>query len=172
MKLKIFLLVFVLLISNSCRSPKAANFRNNIVQKERVAFQIILGKDGSETKKLNYLVKGNFKGAIAAVDQQALEFDKLINSIEMLSSDGIQEGEPLKTAAINYYKSLKALHFFERKEIGQQELISKLDNEDPKLGQDQLIELARQKKYLYAKVYENEHLLGVALDKFDTENGF
>lgn len=172
MKIKIFLLAFVLLVINSCKSPKAAEFRESITQKERVAFQIILGKDGPESKKLSYLVKSDFKGAMAAVDEQAREFDKLIKGIKTLSSNGIKEGEPLKVAAINYYRSLKELHFFEHKEIAQQSIISKLDDNDLKMAQDELIDLARQKKLLYTKVYENEHLLSAALDKFDVANGF
>lgn len=172
MKFKIFLLALVLLISNSCRSPKTTSFRDSIVKKERVAFQIILGKEGAGTKKLNDLAKGDFQGALAAVDQQKLEFDKLIGSIGTLSTDDIQEGAPLKRAAINYYKSLLELHYFDRKDVEQQALISKLNGLDSKIAQDQLIELARQKKSLYAKVYENEYLLSNALGKFDAANGF
>ncbi|WP_312766205.1 hypothetical protein [Epilithonimonas sp.] len=172
MKFKFFLFALVLLISNSCRSPKTNSFRDSIIKKERVAFQIILGKEGSETKKLDNLVKGDFKGALAAVDQQKLEFDKLIGSIQTLSSDGIQEGESLKMAAINYYKALQELHYFDRKDIEQQALIRKLNGKEKEIAQDALIELSRQKRSLYAKVYENEYRLSNALDKFDTANGF
>lgn len=142
------------------------------IEKELVAFQIILGKEGAGTKKLDDLAKGDFQGALAAADQQKLEFDQLIGSIETLSSDGIQEGAPLKMAAINYYKSLQELHYFDRKDVEQQALISKLNGKDKEIAQDQLIELSRQKKSLYAKVYENEYRLSNALDKFDAANGF
>lgn len=172
MKFKIFLLAFLFLIANSCKSPKTNRFRETIIQKERDAFQIILGKNGSETKKLDHLAKDDYKGAIAAVDLQTREFDELIKSIEILSTDNIQEGKPLKTAAINYYKSLKELHFFDRKEIEKQESISKLNENDQIIAQDQLIELARKKKSLYSKVYRNEHLLNASLDKFDAVNGY
>ena len=46
MKLRIFILAFLFVILNSCKSPKTAEFRESIIQKERVAFRIILGKDG------------------------------------------------------------------------------------------------------------------------------
>lgn len=172
MNFKIFLLAFLFLMINSCKSPKTKDFRESIVQEERVASQIIFGKDGPETKKLKYLAENDFKGALRAVDQQAVEFDKLIKSIKILSSDDIKEGEPLKMAAINYYQSLKELHFFDRQEIVQQQLISKLYGKDQKMAQDQLIELARQKKSLYTKFYKNENLLSIALAKFDAANGF
>lgn len=171
MKLRIFLLAFLFVVLNSCKSPMIAEFRESIIQKERVAFHIILGKDGTGNKKLNFLANGDLKGASAAINQQATEFDKLIESIELLSTDGIPEGETLQIAAIDYYRALKDLHFFERKEIEQQELIGQSNDKDLKLAQDQLIELAKQKKSLYEKVYEKEHLLSLALDQFDKANG-
>lgn len=171
MKLRIFLLAFLYVVLNSCKSPKTAEFRESIIQKERVAFRIILGKDGPGNKKLNFLANGDFKGASAAIDHQATEFDKLIESIELLSSDGSPEAETLQIAAIDYYRALKDLHFFERKEIEQQKLIGQSSDKDLKLAQEQLIELAKHKKSLYQKVYKKEHLLSLALDQFDKANG-
>lgn len=171
MRFKIFLLAFGLLINNSCTSPATVDFKEDIVQKEREAFQIILSKDGLESKKLNLLAKDDFKGALATIDQQAIEFDKIIKSIESLSTEGIKEGGALKSAAIHYYSSLKELHYFDRQEVEQQSLLSKISDRDQKNASGQLMELARQKKVLYKKVCENEQLMRTAIDRFDAANG-
>lgn len=170
MKLIIFSLALLLVSFTSCTSPKVSDFRDAIIQKERAAFTIILDKNGSETQKLERLVKNDYKGALALVDQQAREFDKIINDIEALPADGIKQGLPLKDAAVNYYAALKALHYFDRKEIAQSEAILQLKNEELRAAQHRLVELARQKKALYDKVYKQERILHDALEKFNAIN--
>lgn len=171
MKANVIFGAFFFLCLVSCRSPKAEAFKEAVVQKERVAFGIILDKNGPETKKLECLVKNDYKCALQVVDQQAKEFDKLITDLEGLKADDFKEGQSLKYTALNYYKALKALHFFDRKEIEQQILIHEANNHQLKMGQDSLIELARRKKSLYTKVYEQEILLSTAFKKFDIANG-
>lgn len=172
MKYGIFLLAILSITMNGCESSKVADFNKSLERSERKAFQIIVGKEGSENKKLKCLEKGDYKGAIAAVEQQAVEFDSLIANIKKLSTDGIPDGEPLKTASIAYYQSLKELHFFDRKEIEQQALIQTLKNEERNTAQNTLISLAREKKMLYNKVYEKESLLQTATENFNAANGF
>lgn len=170
MKLKILSFAFLLISITSCQSRKASDFRETIDQQERVAFNIVVGKDGPEEKKLQYLIKDDYKGALAAVDQQAAAFDKLIEDIKALPADGIEQGGELKNAAINYYTALKALHFYDKKEIVQREAIVKLKGEALQPAQRELIELAVQKKALYQNVYKQERMLHEASKKFNTAN--
>lgn len=69
-----------LLISfTSCKSWRTIEFKEAIIQKERVAFNIVLGKNGSEAHKLECLIKNDYKGALASVDKQV----SLINSLKI-----------------------------------------------------------------------------------------
>lgn len=168
----IYITAFLFITMSSCESSNAADFKKSLNKLERRAFEIILGKKGSGEKKLNCLAKDNYKGALAAVDQQSKEFDMLIGDIKKLSTHGIPKGESLKTASLEYYKSLKELHIFDRKEIEQQALLQTLKNNELKDAQNNLIALARQKKMLYNAVYEKEALLHNATENFETANGF
>ncbi|RZK48518.1 MAG: hypothetical protein EOO87_20485 [Pedobacter sp.] len=172
MSFNIFITAFLFITMSSCVSPKASDFKESLAKSERKAFDIILGKEGSGEKKLHYLINNDYKGAIAAVDQQAKEFDKIINDINMLSTDGISEGEQLKTASVAYYEALKELHGFDRKEIEQQALLQTLKNNELNTATDDLMILTKHKKSLYTAVYEKEALLHKATEKFNTSNGF
>lgn len=171
-RLGIYITAFLFITMSSCESSNAADFKESINQSERRAFEIILGKKGSGEKKLNCLAKDDFKGALTAVDQQSKEFDILIGDIKKLSTQGIPKGEPLKTASLEYYQSLKELHVFDRKEIEQEALLRTLKNNELKNTQNNLIVLARQKKMLYNAVYEKEALLHTATQNFEAANGF
>ncbi len=172
MRFGIYITAFLFIIITSCESSKAADFKESINQSERRAFKIILGKEGPGEKKLNCLVKEDYKGALTAVDQQGKEFDILINDIKKLSTKGIPNGESLKTASLEYYQSLKELHGFDRKEIEQQALLQTLNNNKLKEAQNNLIILARQKKMLYTAVYEKEALFHTAAKNFEAVNDF
>lgn len=172
MKFSLLLPFFLLILMSSCESSKAIDFKKSLAQSERKAFDIILGKEGSGEKKLKYLTEDNYKGALAAVDQQAKEFDKLIDDIKKLSTKDIPEAASLKTASIAYYQALKELHIFDRKEITEEELLTTLKNEEHKKANDNIIALAKQKKLLYEAVYKKEALLHTATEKFNTANGF
>lgn len=171
-RFSIFLAAFLFITMNSCESSKAADFKKLLDRSERKAFEIILGKEGSGQKKLNCLEKDDYKGAIAAVDQQAEEFDILIADIKKHPVTGIPEAEPLKTASLEYYKSLKELHGFDRKEIEQQALLQTLKDKALNNANNELIKLGRQKKLLYNAVYEKENILHNAAEKFNAVNGF
>ncbi|GAA3757212.1 hypothetical protein [Flavobacterium ginsengiterrae] len=171
MRFSLFVTAFLFITLSSCKSSKAVDFKESLAKSERRAFDIILGKNGSGEKKLNYLVNDDYKGALAAVDQQAIEFDKLIDDINKLSTNDVTEGEPLKIATLEYYKALKALHVFDRKEIEQQALLSELKNNELNIAQNNLIALAHQKKLLYTAVYKKEALLHTAAENFNAANG-
>ena len=171
MRENIFAGTFIFLSLISCKSPKAKALKQSVLNKERTAFRILLDKNGSETKKQECLVKNDYPCALAAVDMQNGEFNAIITDLESMKEDGTKEGDLLRNAAVNYYKALKELHLFDRKEIEQQMLISQLPNDKMKGAQDELIGFARQKKSFYTKVYEQEGLLIEAMKKFDDANG-
>lgn len=171
MKWNILLVVGLLISITSCKSRDAVDLRDTILQKERVAFNLVLGKNGLGAQKLACIIKGDYKGALALVDQQASEFDKLIKDIEVLPADEIREGKLLKHAAAGYYAALKTLHYFDRKEIEQVESVHQLKGSALETAQQKNIELARSKKALYEKVYQQESILSEAFKKFNSANG-
>jgi len=166
------LLTTILIIAVSCKSSKALAFKESLDQFERKAFEIVLGKEGPAEKKLKCLVKEDYKGAIAAVEQQREEFDKLIADIKKISTNNIPEGESIKTAALEYYQSLEELHVFDKKEIEQQALLRTPKENQLEDASNKLIALARQKKMLYNKVHRKEALLHTAAKSFEAANGF
>lgn len=170
MKFSILLTAFLFLTVISCKSSKATDFKESLDRSERRAFDIILGKEGPGEKKLKYLEKDDYKRALMAVDQQDKEFDLLIADIQKLSTDGIPKGEPLKTASLEYYQSLKKLHIFDRKEIEQQALLLTLKDNELKNAHNNLMALALQKKMLYAAVYQKEALLHTATESFEAND--
>lgn len=171
MRFGIFITAFLSILITSCKSSKAADFKESFHQFERRAFEITIGKEGPGEKKLNCLVKEDYEGALAAVDQQSKEFDMLIADIKKLAIQDIPKGESLKTASLEYYQALKELHVFDRKEIEQQALLKTLKNDKLKDGLNNIMTLARQKKLLYNKVYKEEALLHTATESFEAANG-
>lgn len=155
---------------SSCNSSKATDFKKALEQSEHRAFDIIVGKNGSEEKKLQYLEKEDYKNAIKTVNQQAIDFDILIADIRNLSTNDIPEGQSLKTASLEYYQSLKELHIFDKKEIEQQVLLKTLKKDELESAQNKLIELAKQKKMLYNTLYKKEALLYTATERFEKAN--
>ena len=172
MKFGILLTAFLFLTMSSCQSSKAVDFKNSLEESQRRASEIILGKEGPGEKKLKCLEKDDYKGALKALELQNKEFNRLIADIKKLSTDDIPEGKPLKNAALEYYKSLKDLHVFDRKEIEQRALLRTVKNNELKNALNNIMALAREKKILYAAVYEKETLLHTAVEGFEAANGF
>ncbi|MBF4486343.1 hypothetical protein [Flavobacterium sp. CSZ] len=172
MKFGIWLTAFLFVTINSCQSSKAIDFKESLEESQRRASEIILGKEGPGEKKLKCLQKDDYKGALRALELENKEFNRLITHIKKLSTEGIPEGKPLKTAALEYYESLKELHVFDRKEIEQQALLRTLKNNQLNNAQNNILALAKQKKMLYATVYQKEALLRTAIGDFETANGF
>lgn len=170
-KWTIFSTAFLLIALVSCKPRKAIEFREAIVQKERSAFRILLGKNSTQEKKLLCLTKNDYKGALALVDQQEKEFNSLIKEIETLPADDIKQGKELKTAALDYYVALKELHLHDRVEISNLESTLTLKDEELRAAQHRIVELSRQKQNMYDKVYEKEKVLHDATEKFNSVNG-
>lgn len=171
MKFNILLYSFLALLMTSCGSPKAKSFRSAIVEKERIVFKIITDKDGTESQKLEFLIADDYQNAIKTVDRQKMEFDKIIASLDSLDASNIKDGLLLKNSAKNYYTALRDLHYFDRKEIVQRELIFNHRDNETQAEQDKLLNLYKQKKLYFNKVYEKESLLSSALQRFDISNG-
>lgn len=167
----IFSAVLLLIILGSCKPQKAIELKAAIDQKERTVFNMLVGKNGSEEKKLAFLVKDDYKSALAAVDQQEKEFNQLIREIAELPTEDIKQGNELKTAAVNYYDALKALHLFDRQEIVQREASSNSEGEALQAAQHKILELGRQKQVMFQKVYEKESAFHQAMEKFNSVNG-
>lgn len=161
---------FLLVSMASCKPRKAIALKENIVRKERMVFNMLVGKNGLEEQKLNFLVKNDFQGALAQVDKQEKEFDQLIREIETLPAEGIRQGHELKTAAVAYYTALKELHVFDREEISQREAIQQAGGEALRAAQDKYLELNLQKQDRYKKVYEKERAFYQALEQFNAVN--
>ncbi|MBZ4040996.1 hypothetical protein [Flavobacterium hibisci] len=156
---------------SSCNSSNATDFKESLDKSERKAFDIIVGKKGSGEKKLEYLEKEDYKNAIKAVNQQAIDFDIIIADISKLSTNDIPEGQSLKTASLEYYESLKELHIFDKKQIEQQAILKTLKKDELDNALNKRMELARQKKMLYNALYKKEALLHAATERFKAANG-
>lgn len=161
---------FLLVSLASCKSRKAIELKESIVQKERVAFNILVDKKGLASQKLECLIKDDYKGALAFLDQEEQAFNKLIKEIETLPAEGIKQGNELKTAAVNYYTALKELQIFDRQEIAQREASSQSKGEELQVALNKILQLNIQKEGMYKKLYEKEQAFSKALEKFSAVN--
>jgi hypothetical protein len=161
---------FLLLSLVSCKPRKAIEFKETIVQKERIATEILIGKNGSETKKLECLVKEDYKGALAAINQQEKEFNEIIKAIEALPAGDIKQGNELKTASVNYYIALKELHMFDRLDVENRQDLYKLKGKELDAAQDKTLELSYKKQDMFDKVFKADSVLRQTLDKFTAAN--
>ncbi|HJT73136.1 MAG TPA: hypothetical protein VJ720_03935 [Chitinophaga sp.] len=170
MKQNVFLAILILIGFSSCKPKKAIEFREAIVKKERTAFAIIVGKEGPGEKRRYSLVENDFKRAALATDEEERALDSLIRDIQILSTEGVKQGEQLKSAAVNYYIAVKELQAYSRREIEQQVINAGSDREKIYKAQDSLYRLAVNKEELYNKVYKKEAAFQEALRKFEIAN--
>lgn len=152
-------------------NKKALEFKHTLDLQERKVTQMLIGKKGSESLKLNYLIADNFDQALAAVNKQELEFDTVLHAIKALETADLKMASTLQNAAINYYGGLKALHGFAKKEIAQQKVISTANGAEKDKAQNVLIKLAKAKQDLYDNVYRTEEPFRKALVAFQEANG-
>ncbi len=124
MKFKICYLLMITVLLISCSNKKAMDFRNAILQKQDSVSQILIGKQGSESRKLEHLIQNDFKSALSVVDTQEIAFNKIIREIEKLDPGQLPEGPELKQASIAYFTCMKILQISDRPEVEQQ-MISK-----------------------------------------------
>ena len=161
---------FLLISLVSCKPRKAITLNETIKQQERVAYKILLDKDGPESKKLNCLVKEDYKGALAQLDHEEQAFNGLIRDIETISVYNIKQGSELRKAAIDYYTALKELHTFDRIQIAHQDSLSGLQGEALDAGQHKILELNQQKQQLFESVYEKERVFQKEQQLFNMAN--
>ncbi|SKA41130.1 hypothetical protein SAMN04488128_105343 [Chitinophaga eiseniae] len=168
---KPFIAVFLLISLAGCKPKKAIQLREALEQKNRTAFNIVAGEGGAEGQKLQCLIKGDYQGALAALDKEEKDFDRLIDSIKSLPVTGIKQGEPLKAAAVDYYTAVKALQLFDRNEITQREIARRMKGDSAMNAHKKIYELSVQKQAMYKKVYEKDSVLQQAREKFNAEHG-
>lgn len=152
----IVLLLSSVLFLSSCMNKKAMEFKHALDVQERKVTQMLIGKKGSESRKLNYLIADDFDHALNVVNEQEREFDAVLHALKSLETADLEKASALQNAAINYYDSLKALHMYAKKEIAQQKVISTTNGAERDKAQDALMKLAKAKQTLYDNVYQTE----------------
>lgn len=146
-------------------------FKHILDVQERKVTQMLIGKKGSEARKLNYLIADDFDQALKEVDKQEREFDMVLYTLKKLDTANLEKALALRSAAVNYYSSLKALHMYAKKEIQQQKLIFNTKSAARDHAQDELMKLAKNKQAMYDDVYRNEKSLHDTLLEFEEGNG-
>ncbi len=106
----------------SCQSKKAVQLNTVLANSERAVFNIMVGKNGPNERKLKCIIAGDFKCALQAVNDKEHAFNQIINEINVVETSGIEHGNDLKKAAVNYYNALKQLEISDRREIALQQL--------------------------------------------------
>ncbi|WP_131724361.1 hypothetical protein [Chryseobacterium indologenes] len=160
--------VFLLLLS--CSDKKAAELRRIIDKQEKQSFSMLVGEKGLESKKLNYLIAHEYDSALAVVDQQEAEFNKIIRNLEKATTEGISQGKELQQTSVNYYTAIKNLYLFSRQEIELEKLSRNGKGAEVDSAQNRLLGLYREKKKLYEKVYQSENDFYKTLETFHKEN--
>lgn len=168
-KISVFLSLAILLVA--CTSKKAKDFEKALDVQERKVTHMLIGKNASESLKLDYLIADNFDQALAVVEKQEQEFNEIIKAIKDLDGRNLNKAAELKKAKIDYYESLKVLHTYAKKEIEQQKLIHNTKGKERSHAQDRLIELMKAKQALYEQVYQADERLYNVLVEFEQANG-
>jgi len=166
------LLVMLILIVSSCQSKKAVHLKTVLEQKERVVFNIMLGKNGPNEQKLKCLIDGDFKCAQQAITEEERAFDKIISEINALKTGDIKYGNELKSATSNYYKAVKEFEIFDRLVIAQQQISQNKKNTEKirdaaihKQGQ-----LSRERLEMRKTISKKEQLLAEVQKQFKLLN--
>ncbi|WP_426327948.1 hypothetical protein [Pedobacter sp. R-06] len=166
------LLVMLILIVSSCQSKKAVHLKTVLEQKERVVFNILLGKNGPNEQKLKCLIDGDFKCAQQAITEEERAFDKIISEINALETGDIKYGNELKSATSNYYKAVKEFEIFDRLVIAQQQISQNKKNTEKirdaaihKQGQ-----LSRERLEMRKTISKKEQLLAEVQKQFKLLN--
>jgi len=166
------LLVMLILIVSSCQSKKAVHLKTVLEQKERVVFNIMLGKNGPNEQKLKCLIDGDFKCTQQAITEEERAFDKIISEINALETGDIKYGNELKSATSNYYKAVKEFEIFDRLVIAQQQISQNKKNTEKirdaaihKQGQ-----LSRERLEMRKTISKKEQLLAEVQKQFKLLN--
>ncbi|WP_293305487.1 hypothetical protein [Pedobacter sp. UBA5917] len=172
MKKRNIFLVLLILVLSSCQSKKATDLKTTLEQKDRTAFNVMVGKNGPSERKLKCLIDGDFNGALKALEEEEQAFDKIIVEINALQTDDIKHGNELKAAAANYYTAVKELELSERLNIAQQQIsLNKANAEKVRdAATHKQLQLSRDKLEMHKTVNKKEQLLAEAKKQFDLVN--
>lgn len=165
------LIVYIILLLPlfSCHKNGAIAFRNMITQKEHDITDMLISKDGLESRKLEYLIAEDFDHALEITDSQQVVFDKTIQELKMVNTD--QYGAHLKQAAIAYHMALKELYLYPKKEIIWQQKLSTATKQDKDSLQHDLLEIYKDKQAYYQNVYKANEAYVLAVQRFNKEQG-
>lgn len=158
------------LIFSACSNKKAAELSRIVDRQEKQSFNMLLGEKGLESQKLNHLIARHYDRALAVIDQQETEFNRIIRTIENVNTKGISNGKEVQQTSVNYYTALKNLYLFSRQEIQQEKLSRSMNNAEADAAQRKLADLYREKQQLYQKVYQSEDEFYRTLKIFQEEN--
>ena len=167
----VFIIISALTVLSSCSNKKAETFDALLSSKETQAFSMLAGENGLETIKLNQLIEQEYDQALQTIDRQELAFDSIIIDIEKANITELAKGKEVQLEAINYYRTLKDLFMFTRKEIEQEKRMRSGTKEQQYDAQDQLLVLAREKQIRYQQVYKSSEKLHAKRKQFETKNG-
>ncbi|MDR6922628.1 hypothetical protein [Chryseobacterium sp. 2987] len=148
-------IIFIVLFS--CENKKAVKLRQIIDRQEKQSFRMLVGEKGLEEKKLNYLIAHEYDSALAVVDQQEAEFNKIIGDIQKANTDGVSQGKELQHTSVNYYTAIKNLYLFSKQEIESEKLIRNGKRAEADSAMKRIEFLYREKKQLYDKVFQSEN---------------
>lgn len=155
----------------SCTSKKAVEFRDTISKKEHEAFNIVAGKDGPETEKLECLIKKDYNCALNAINKVDSSFSTLLKDIQELNSQPVKQGAELKRVATDYYTRLQYLFVSDRKEVELRMALDTAKGEKLNEVQKALLEFTRNKQGLYDSVLQKSETLHQAINDFSKANG-
>jgi len=166
------LLVMLILIVSSCQSKKAVHLKTVLEQKERLVFNIMLGKNGPNEQKLKCLIDGDFKCAQQAITEAERAFNKIISEINALETGDIKYGNELKSATRNYYKAVKESEIFDRLIIAQQQISQNKRNTEKirDAAIHQQGQLSREKLEMRKIISKKEQVLAEVQKRFNMLN--
>lgn len=165
-------LAMLILVMASCQSKKAVHLKTVLELKKRTVFNIMLGKNGPNERKLKCLIDGNFKCAQQAITEKEKAFDKIISEINALETEDVKYGNKLKSATSNYYKAFKEGEIFDRLAIAQQEISQNKTNTEKvrNAAMHKQGELSRQKLEMRKIIIKKEQALAEAQKQFSLLN--
>lgn len=170
MEFRISILSMITVLLISCSNKKAMDFRNAVLQKQESVSKILIGKEGLESRKLNYLIQQDYERAMSVIDSQEIAFNKIIREITDLDADQLPTGPQLKQASIAYIEALKNLQLSGRLEIEQQMILKTAAGSKLNSAQDSLLSLSIKNQNLYQQVYEADERMTETMGKFNKAN--
>lgn len=172
MQLRNIFFVMLILSLISCQSKKAAGLKITLEEKGRAVFNIMVGKNGHNERKLKCLINGDFHCAQQAINEEEQAFNKIIKEINALQTDHIKHGDELKAATINYYEAVKALEISDRLDIAQQQISQ--DKANTREVRDAAIQkhsqLLKSSVELHKVIRKKEQLLAEAQKQYNLNN--